>query len=306
MARRPKRSDSFAISGVPMRFVSTYALKIHDPAREFSPNSASMAGSAGPTIAMSSAPMSTPTNSTATVRLRCLSSTGFPNRAVSQESRTNGSPIANPQPASVTEVSPRTVVEREHEVEHDGAGGRQRDDCRGHDRERRNDDGPVEHELYVAGPPPKALLREQSHRVEAAEARLVTEQDQHAHAGEQVADSDRVRAVEVRLRHRERVEQREGRDEHDRDQRANRERQPLAAQGEREEWQVDEHVDDRERPARAVRDEQAQPGRTARHSVRTVQQVDAERRHECAAEQAEDVLDPPVGEGIAGCLLYTS
>src|SRR5664280_1285008 len=178
MARRPKRSDSFAISGVPMRFVSTYALKIHDPSRESSPNSASMAGSAGPTIAMSRAPMSTPTNSTATVRLRCLSSTRSPNRAVSQESRTNGSPIANQPPASVAEVAARTVVERENEVEHHGAGGRQRDDCRGHDRERRNDDGPVERELYVAGAPPEPLLREQSHRVEAAEARLVTEQDE--------------------------------------------------------------------------------------------------------------------------------
>src|SRR5674476_385117 len=207
-----------------MRFVSTYALKIHDPARESSPNSASMAGSAGPTIAMSRAPMSTPTNSTATVRLRCLSSTGSPNRAVSQESRTNGSPIANQPPASVTEVSPRTVVQREDEVEHDGTGGGQRHDRRRHDRERRDDDRGVERELYVAGAPPEPLLRQQGHGVEAAEARPVTEQDEHAHAGQEVPDSDGVRAVEAQHRHRQRVEQREGRDEHDGDQRANRER----------------------------------------------------------------------------------
>src|SRR5450759_1109355 len=290
MARRPKRSASFAISGVPMRFVSTYALKIHDPARESSPNSASMAGSAGPTIAMSRAPMSTPTNSTATVRLRCLSSTGSPNRAVSQEFRTNGPPIANQPPASVTEVSPRTVVERENEVEYDGPGGGQRDDRRAHDRQRRDDDRGVERELYVAGAPPQPLLREQSHRVEAAEARLVSEQDEHADAREEVADSDRVRPVDVRLRHRQRVEQRERGDEHDRDQRAEGEVPPLASHSEDEEREVDEHVDDRERPARAVRDQQAQPRRTAGHGVRAVQQVDAPRRHERDAETAEDVL----------------
>ena len=46
-------------------------LNSHGSWRGVSPNSAWMAGIAGPMIAMSSAPMSTPTKSTPSTRLRC-------------------------------------------------------------------------------------------------------------------------------------------------------------------------------------------------------------------------------------------
>ena len=50
-------------------------LNSHGSWRGVSPNSAWIAGIAGPMMAMSSAPMSTPTKSTPSTRLRCLSST---------------------------------------------------------------------------------------------------------------------------------------------------------------------------------------------------------------------------------------
>lgn len=136
------------------------------------------------------------------------------------------------------------------------------DDAQGEPIERQNEggggeNGEVDGELRPARAPSKPVLKIERQHVDAAEPGAVAKENQQAGAGQHAADDAGVERGDLFKAHPLALKPREGRDEADRDEGAQREGPAHAQDRQRVKGQVEQRKGRPERPARGVGEQQA-------------------------------------------------